>query len=112
MPLIRIQTSINKIDNQDEFLNKLSSEISKLTGKSEQYVMTVLETNIPMTFAGSSFPSCYVEIKSIGALNPPLMSEIICKLISNKTKIPSNRIYISFEDVAPNKWGFDGNTFG
>lgn len=112
MPLVKVQTSINQIDSTENLLKELSSEISNLTGKPEQYVMAVLETNVPMTFAGSDAPCCYIEVKSIGALEPPLMSAALCKLIANKTEIPIDRIYIAFEDVDASKWGFNGRTFG
>tara|TARA_Y100001968_G_scaffold330483_1_gene382496 strand:- start:548 stop:886 length:339 start_codon:yes stop_codon:yes gene_type:complete len=112
MPLIRVQTSLGEIENTDDFLKGISSEVSNCTGKPEKYVMTFLQTNVPMTFGGSASPCCFVEIKSIGSLKPSLMTERICKLISSKTEIPSNRIYIAFEDVEASKWGFNGGTFG
>ena len=64
------------------------------------------------TFAGSTDPSVYVEIKSIGALKPPAMTAAFCTLISERTGIPANRIYIGFDDVKASAWGWNGNTFG
>ena len=111
MPLINVRTSLEEISNSDGLLKQLSAEMANLTGKPEKYVMTLLQTNLPMTFSGSNEPSCYIEIKSIGSLKPELMSQSFCKIISSMTKIPSNRIYIGFEDVQANKWGFNGSTF-
>ena len=93
-------------------LQEISKELSFQTGKPENYVMTTLQTKIPMTFAGSTDPSCYVQVKSIGAIDPSRMSAAFCKLISEKLNIPRNRIYISFEDVPASLWGWDGRTFG
>ncbi len=112
MPLISIRTSSNKIKDPEELLKSLSKELAVLTGKPEQYVMTSLALNQPMTFAGTNDPCCYVEIKSIGSLKPQEMSQILCDLISENTNIKSNRIYISFEDVPANLWGWNGRTFG
>ena len=112
MPLITVQTSATSIPKSNEFLKALSAEISKLTRKPEQYVMAILNIGVPMSFAGSSEPSCYIEIKSIGALNPSQMSAAICELVNIKTGINSNRIYISFEDVPASLWGWNGRTFG
>ena len=112
MPLIKVQTSLTKIENSNALLNSLSSQVSQLTSKPEQYVMAILETNVAMTFGASDSPCCYIEVKSIGSLEPTLMSEKICNLISDTIKIPTNRIYICFEDIEPGKWGFNGNTFG
>ena len=111
MPLISISTSI-KIDKKNLFLKNCSQLISKLTKKSEQYVMVRLFEEKPMYFNSETSPCCYVELKSIGSLNPPIFSKEISDLISNEIGIPSERIYIFFEDVNPSKWAWNGKTFG
>ena len=73
---------------------------------------TADETGVPMTFAGSPEPCAYVEVKSIGALRPPAMTAAFCDLISARTGIAANRIYIGFEDVPASCWGWNGSTFG
>ena len=111
MPAISLRTSVT-LDNKVEFLKELSSELARLTGKPEAYVMTSIESGIQMTFGGSSEHSCYVEIKSIGSLNPNQMSDTFCKLIQSRLGISTNRIYISFSDIPANEWGFNCRTFG
>ncbi len=73
MPLIKVQTSVTAPDtNKSEaLLKQLSASLAKHLGKPESYVMTALESNVPMTFAGTSDPVCYVEIKSVGSMRPP-----------------------------------------
>ena len=112
MPLISLKTSLPEIEKTEELLKELSKQLSILTSKPEKYVMTLLEKNLPMTFSGNSEPCCFVEIKSIGSLKPKIMSEIISNVISDKTQIPLERIYINFEDIEASKWGFNGMTFG
>ena len=112
MPLIHLRTSLPEISNATDLLQELSAQLAQQTGKPESYVMTLLDTAVPMTFGGSSQPSAFVEIKSIGALRPPAMSAAFCELISARTGIPANRIYIQFEDVPASCWGWDGRTFG
>ena len=99
MPLINVRTSIPNFKKPELLLQKLSNELSDLTGKPEQFVMTLLQTNVPMTIAGTTEPCCYVEIKSIGSIDSSKMSSAFCELIENATGIPSQRIYIGFEDV-------------
>ena len=111
MPLLRIQTSTDVL-KKDDFLNCLSSSLSSLTGKPESYVMIILEDNKLIVFAGDSSPSAFVEVKSIGAINPKLMSKDISKLIEEKLNIPSSRVYINFEDISPKCWGYNSSTFG
>ena len=112
MPLINVRTSLPEVADAAGLLQELSAALAQQTGKPESYVMTLLETAVPMTFAGSTDPSVYVEIKSIGALKPPAMTAAFCALISERTGIPANRIYIGFDDVKASAWGWNGNTFG
>ena len=71
MPLINLRTNVSDVQAPDALLKKLSDALASATGKPESYVMTLLESGVPMTFAGSEEPCAYVEIKSIGALTPP-----------------------------------------
>ena len=112
MPLINVRTSLASVDDGDGLLQQLSLLLAEQTGKPEAYVMTLLETGVPMTFAGSSEPCAYVEIKSIGALKPQAMTSAFCELIESRTGIGANRIYVAFEDVNASSWGWNGNTFG
>ena len=112
MPLINVRTSISSIEKPELLLQELSKELSDITGKPEKYVMALLETDVPMVFSGSNEPCCYIEIKSIGAINPSEMSAAFCRMVSSKTEIPSSRIYLRFEDIPAKYWGWDGRTFG
>jgi phenylpyruvate tautomerase len=112
MPLINVRTSLPEVVDAAGMLKELSSALAQQTGKPESYVMTLLETAVPMTFAGSTDPCAYVEIKSIGALKPPAMTAAFCDLIEARTGIPAKRIYVAFEDVKASNWGWNGSTFG
>lgn len=112
MPLINVRTSLPAVDDATALLQQLSASLAEQTGKPESYVMTLLETGVPMTFAGSAEPCAYVEIKSIGALKPPAMTAAFCRLISERTGIAADRVYISFDDVKASQWGWNGRTFG
>ena len=112
MPLINVRTSLPEVADSAALLKELSAALAQQTGKPEAYVMALLETAVPMTFAGSTEPCAYVEIKSIGALKPPAMTSAFCELIESRTGIPASRIYVAFEDVNASSWGWNGNTFG
>ena len=112
MPLITVKTNIADVQAPDILLKGLSAALATATGKPESYVMTLLDSGVPMTFAGSEEPCAYVEIKSIGALTPPAMSDQFCDLINSSLGIPKNRIYIGFDDVKASDWGWNGCTFG
>ena len=112
MPLINLRTNVSDDQVSDALLKKLSAALASATGKPESYVMTLLDFGVPMTFAGTNDPCAYVEIKSIGALTPPEMSDRFCELIKASLGIPKDRIYIGFDDVSASHWGWNGRTFG
>ena len=111
MPLINIETS-RKITDKNDFMKKSSSFIASITGKSENYVMVKVYDEVSMYFAGDSYPACYVQLKSIGSINPPRMSKSICEFINIELEIPLERIYINFQDIKPSEWGWKMTTFG
>ena len=113
MPFIQVKTSSKSVVENDNLLQKdISKLVADLTGKPENYVMTMIQRDTKMTFAGSDEPCCFIKVKSIGSLKPSSMSKSFCELISSKTNINTNRIYIEFFDVKASNWGFNGSTFG
>ena len=113
MPFIQINTSSKSVVENEDLLQKdISKLVADLTGKPENYVMTLIKLDNRMTFAGSDDPCCFMQVKSIGSLNPSSMSRSLCDLIASKTNININRVYIEFIDVKSSNWGFNGSTFG
>ncbi|MBE9047290.1 hypothetical protein IQ255_23310 [Pleurocapsales cyanobacterium LEGE 10410] len=117
MPLIKIQSSVSQPESTavESLLTSLSANLAKHLGKPESYVMTAFEAGVPMTFAGTFDPVCYVEIKSVGNMSPDQtksMSQDFCSQISDKLNLPSDRIYIEFADAKGYMWGWNGRTFG
>jgi phenylpyruvate tautomerase PptA (4-oxalocrotonate tautomerase family) len=117
MPLIKIQTSVSAPakDEVEAMLKSLSAKLAKHLGKPESYVMTAFEAAVPMTFAGTTEPVCYIEIKSIGTMKPnqtEAMSQDFCQQIHQSLGVPQNRIYIEFADATGTMWGWNGSTFG
>ena len=114
MPLLKIQTN-QELDSQQQ--NQLLSEASQLVahelGKPENYVMVTIEPPVPMSFAGSTEPAAYLELKSIGLPESKTkdLSSALCNLIESKTHIGKGRIYIEFADAPRAMWGWNGGTF-
>ncbi|WP_017651659.1 phenylpyruvate tautomerase MIF-related protein [Fortiea contorta] len=116
MPLIKVQTSVAAPEAAEIelMLKSLSAKLAKHTGKPESYVMTAFEAGIAMTFAGSTEPVCYIEIKSVGAMKPEqteAMSQDFCQQIHHYLSVPQNRIYIEFTDAKGAMWGWNSTTF-
>jgi len=111
MPLITLSTSI-KINQKNIFMEDCSKLLSTLTNKSEKYVMVRLFEQIPIYFSQSFDPACFIDVKSIGSIEPSKMSESISEFISNKLKIPTHRTYIKFENIEASNWAYGGKPFG
>ena len=110
MPYINVSTTA-KVDDKKKLLEEISILISSLTSKSKRFVMAKLDDNCHLYFDNET-PSCFVEIKSIGSLNPSEMAKPISDFVYKKMGIPIDRIYISFEDVPASLWAWNGKTFG
>ena len=110
MPYINVSTS-SKIKDKKKLIQEISILISSLTNKSKRFVMAKLDDNSEMYFEDEN-PCCFLEIKSIGSLNPPEMAKQISYFVHEKMGIPIDKIYISFEDVPASMWAWNGRTFG
>lgn len=116
MPLIKIKTSVQSPDRAkiDNLLKTLSAKLAKHLGKPESYVMTAFESDVPMTFAGTLDPVCYIEIKNIGGMSADQtksMSQDFCQAIGDELGVPPNRTYIEFAGAERSMWGWNSGTF-
>ena len=111
MPLLNISTN-SQVKNEQSFLAKSSDFISSLIGKPENFVMVKLCDSLSMYFAGTDELCAFIEIKSIGSLVPSKMSGTICEFFSHELAIPTERIYVFFQDVNSNQWAWNSRTFG
>jgi len=116
MPLLTVKTSITPSDTGtiNQLLVSLSSFVSQQLGKPESYVMTIFEGGIPMTFAGTFEPVCYIEVKNIGKMTTTQtksMSQIFCRQIETTLGVPANRIYIEFSNAEGYLWGWNSTVF-
>ena len=98
----------------DELLGELSSAIAETIGKPEKYVM-VVSGSADLLMSGEKGDAAYAEVKSIGGLDRVVNHELtikICVLLNDHLGIPSDRIYVTFQTVAADHWGWNQSTFG
>ena len=117
MPLIQVRTSVAAPEKPkvEAMLKELSASLAQHLSKSESYVMTAFEADVPMTFGGSTDPTCYIAVKSIGTMTPETtkaMSQDFCQKIERDLGISASRVYVEFGDVQRHMWGWNGSTFG
>ena len=114
MPYLKIQTNRAMADDaKQELLKKASILVSRSLGKPEEYVMVCIDPAQPMMFAGSTMPCAYLELKSIGLPESKTgtLSKVLCQLLLDELRIPSERVYIEFADARDSMWGWNNGTF-
>ncbi|HPA20224.1 MAG TPA: phenylpyruvate tautomerase MIF-related protein [Verrucomicrobiae bacterium] len=113
MPFIRI-TSNQIPDEPNALLAYASKVVARETGKPEAYVMVCLDPPTAMTFAGSTAPVAFFEVRGIGLSTDitPRLSAQLCAVAKSHLAVPPDRVFINFIDVPANRWGFNGETFG
>jgi len=117
MPLIQLDTSctLSDSDKRQSLAKTLSRLAAEGIGKPDQYVMACVHDNVAMTMSGTTGPCALVTVKSIGgmskAVNQTLATQV-CQMLQRELAIPQNRIYLTFEDIAPTHWAWNGRTFG
>ena len=116
MPLIKVQTNVADIPQADAqaLLDSLSNLLAETLGKSEAYVMTMLEPTTTMTFGGSPEPASYMEIKNIGTMTnaqTQTISEAACELAHQHLGVSPERTYLEFNDAQRHLWGWNSKTF-
>ncbi len=111
MPYIKIQTN-KSVNNQQEILKRLSALSAELLNKPEQYIMTAFE-NSEMTFAGTSEPAMFVEVKSIGLDSSKTddITKSLCEFFENEVGVCKDRINIEFSNAVGSMWGWNSKTF-
>jgi hypothetical protein len=101
MPLLDVYTSKTRPPNADQLLKSLSVLLARELKKPESYVMTALHAEVPMTFAGTSEPSCFASLKSIGSFalaDSERLSAVLCGALSEGLSVPKNHIYLEFSN--------------
>lgn len=97
-----------------ELLGELSTVVAETLGKPEKYVM-VVSSPADLLMSGTEGNAAYAEVKCLGGLNRTVNHELsmkICVLLNDHLGIPSDRIYISFQSLERDHWGWNETTFG
>jgi phenylpyruvate tautomerase len=117
MPLIQVDTSCNLSDQnkKQSVVKALSHLAAEAMGKPEQYVMACIHDNVVMSMSGQAGPCALVTVRSIGGLSKTVNQNVaaqVGQMLQKELAIPPNRIYLTFEDIAPTHWAWNGKTFG
>jgi phenylpyruvate tautomerase len=115
MPLLKLETTVVLSDEKRQaLLASLSRVVAESIGKPEQYVM-VTASKADMLMSGKPGDAAFVQVRSIGGLSAEVnrqLAQKICGLLTERLKVPADRIYLNFSEVDAGKWGWNSSTFG
>lgn len=115
MPYCQIITS-QRLDPEtvDAVAHSASSLVAEMLGKPESYVMVRVETERTLIFGGTTEPTCFVSLDSLGfpESETEKFSQIVCDFVHDRLDVPTDRIYIEFSSPDRHMWGFNRRTFG
>ncbi|MBI3204631.1 MAG: hypothetical protein HYZ29_24060 [Myxococcales bacterium] len=116
MPLVQIVSSAEPppAAARARLLTTLSRLLAERFGKPEQWVMTSLMPRAEMTFAGTTEPACYVELKNIGTMTSTETRQVaadVTRVLSEALGVREDRIYIELTDAPARLWAHAGDTF-
>ncbi|MDX8387307.1 MAG: phenylpyruvate tautomerase MIF-related protein [Ghiorsea sp.] len=112
MPVLSIQTNV-KVEDTSSFLNQASVLVAEVLSKPESYVMIHVADNQTMSFAGTTEPLAYVELKSLGLTSGQTanLSKQLSGFLHQQLAIVASRIYIEFSAPERIMFGWNGGTF-
>ena len=117
MPLIQLETSCELSDPEKKqaLAQKLSALAAEGIGKPQQYVMAAVHDKVAMSMSGTGGPCALVTVKSIGGLSKAVNQTLaaqVAQSLQAELGIEPNRVYVTFTELAPTHWGWNGSTFG
>ena len=115
MPLLEIRTSNDLFESvREKILRDASALVATTLGKSEASVMVTIQSAHNL-FGGESGPSAFIELKSVGGLDPQTSARVaagMCQLMETEADIPTTRVYLHFVELERSQWGWNGGLLG
>jgi phenylpyruvate tautomerase PptA (4-oxalocrotonate tautomerase family) len=111
MPYLNITTN-QTIEDKETLLKTVSKTVSQATGKPENYVMIVINSDASMSMGGSTAATAFLDYRALGLPNDrTAFSDALCSLVNEQLNIDGDRIYISMTDSERSNWGWNYSTF-
>jgi len=90
-----------------------SRATAECLGKPEEYVAVMALDGMDIVFGGSDAPCALCSVVSMGSINlknNKALSAELCELLG-EFGVAGTRVYITFDDYAPENLGYDSATF-
>ncbi len=113
MPYVRITTNQAPADPA-ALIAEASRLVASETGKPEAYVMVTLDPQVALSFAASTNPAAFFDVRGIGLSTKTArgLATSLCDLAKTRLGAPPDRVFLNFTDVPADRWGFNSATFG
>ena len=113
MPNMHLYTSLSlDKSTKDEIKVKFAEAIALIPGKSEKWLMVMIDDNCSMYLAGSDAPSAMVSVELLGAASGEIYEKVTASVtgsLSTILKLPPDRIYTQYSEYK--HWGWNGEHF-
>ncbi len=113
MPNMRFTTNLTLTkETKDTVKAAFAEAIALIPGKSEKWLMVIIEDNTSMYFAGNDEPCAMIAIELLGKADPAVYEKITAVLTQGLSKLlplPPDRIYTHFSELT--HWGWNGEHF-
>ena len=114
MPYLKVSTNLNLSEtDKNDFLKQASDTVSQLLSKPERYVLIEVNSHLDLSMSGSTEPTAYVELKSIGLPEKDTagFSADLCEFLKQTLGLDPERVYIEFTNIPRHLWGWNKGTF-
>lgn len=113
MPYCRLETNITVTEPMKEKFSKLATLLEKAIGKPEGTIMFNIVDQSFMFFVNSRTPVAYLSFSSIDLSKDSIddLSKLICEFLESVCQIKPDRVYIDFNSVRAEFWGWNGKSF-
>lgn len=114
MPFInsKVTVKMNR-EKREQVKKRLGEAITLVPGKSENWLMVGFEDEYDLYFKGNQdAPAAFVEVKIYGGASGDVFDKLtgaVCQIFSEELGIPSDRIYVKYEEVE--HWGWNSSNF-
>jgi len=116
LPYVNLTASV-RVDEaaEDAFKSGAAAALSEVAGKPENYLFVSIQGGQTLFLRGQRASGAVLQVHLVGSLSRSQKKEVtvrLCRLCREVLGIPEEAVYIIFNEVAGENWGWNGGTFG
>ena len=113
MPYCTLTTTARlSVEAKKEVNEELLKIVETIPGKSRSWIMTRVEDEQFMSFAGSTEPCAMISLKCFGNVSDAKADDLtarFCSRVAPKIGVDPSRVYVTYEGIS--QWGWNGGNF-